>query len=43
LVPTAVDRERQTVTFSANEAGKSSLPSFIKFNTEKNEFLFSPT
>jgi hypothetical protein len=43
LVPIAVDRERQTVTFSANEAGKSSLPSFIKFKTETNEFIFSPT
>ncbi len=41
-MPSYIDDERQTITMTCVEKGKSSLPSFVLFDTFTSTFYFNP-
>ncbi len=43
LLPTALDREGQSLTYLTYESKKSSLPEFVKFNSTSLEYTIAPT
>jgi hypothetical protein len=42
-IPSAVDREGQTIKYQAYEAKKSVLPNFMRLNLTTNQFEIAPT